>query len=78
MKRTLTIAALALGTAALGAWLWRDLAWAQDRADMRAPARVSHLQRVDADALRERAGVEAVLVRRPGQHAYNSRIAAAT
>src|SRR5262249_19377174 len=33
MKRTLTLAALLLGTLAVAAWLWLERAWAQDRAD---------------------------------------------
>src|SRR5262249_12302623 len=32
MKRTLTLAALLLGTLAVAAWLWLERAWAQDRA----------------------------------------------
>ena len=82
MKRTLTIAALALGTAALGAWLWRDLAWGQDRAEAADKDKDKHTLntsgtasiRVKPDSARVFFRVETYAAKIDGARAENNRV----
>src|SRR5439155_15917568 len=82
MKRTLTSAALALGTAALGAWLWRDLAWGQDRAEAADKDKDKHTLntsgtasiRVKPDSARVFFRVETYAAKIDGARAENNRV----